>query len=43
MRRIKPIYDTEQLKVMDLPHMSSHTQKDENARMHRERGREREI
>ena len=43
MRRIKPRHDTEQLKLMDLPSMSSRTQKDENARMHREREREREI
>jgi hypothetical protein len=33
MRRIKPIHDTKQLKLMSLPHMSSRTQKDENARM----------
>lgn len=42
MRRIKPIHDTQQLKLMDLPSMSSRTQKDENARMDREREKERE-
>jgi hypothetical protein len=42
MRRIKPIHDTKQLKLMDLPNMSSRTQKDENARMDREREKERE-
>ena len=42
MRRIKPTHDTQQLKLMDLPNMSSRTQKDENARMDREREKERE-
>ena len=43
MRKIKTTHDTQQMKLMDLPSMSSRTQKDENARMDREREKERET